>query len=446
MPVEPNWIERAFASEDFQEIIGMNRKVINPERTIMVDTNYLIQISTDDLEAIVLDPSYVSMLKPLPRQMAMLFRNLLDNKIDLCLSKLIMQEFMPRVPRKNELFELYKRHIITIVPKNNSEPSFWDLASAVNACMNLAGLGTGDIKDTYSYLLAILAKARFFVTEDKHIEMVYNYLSSINQREKEAIKQEIEKIRKAYNAISDHQTNFPIDKILDFIFQQVTYSEDRLTVPISLYDLKNQLPEVLDRFSTVLWIMRSIKELEYLKTRINKLPDDWDASVLIAGQKRLHEILQAVSLQDNQIDEGKFKIKIIEKENAWTIEQDDKNLSYSLANQVNILQCVINQEFEDPNEYYSLEEYFSREKADKKFKVSCEKCGFTQEITAEYSGITYSEEREMGAENYHLWSAITNCPKCSSEMSIESTVYEYPIFIENVEETKCEGCKLIEKK
>ena len=443
-----NWLEVAFASEDFTEIITLNRNVISPERTVMVDTNYLIQLKKDDFESILLNPNYqVSAKSVLSRQMALLFKDLLEQKIDMCLSNFIMREFIGVVPKKRDLLDLYRRHIAVVSPNENYEANFMDLSSAINSCMNQAGFGIGDVKDTYSYILAVLAKARFFVTEDKDLKRVYEYLSAINEKNSEEKSKEISKIKEVYDSLSDKKSEFPVEKILNYLFCMVTISEDRLTVPISICNLSSHLPQALDKFSNILWIMRTTNEIDWLSKRVSKLPDKWNFTILETAKKRILEIAKAVGLQENELsNEYKFKAKIIEQEKEWLTEPSDIDLSYDLSTQLTILHTEFYSEEVDEIEYDNLEDYYSTERNTKEFEAKCQNCAFEFELIASYIGVTCSEEREMGPERYHEWCAIEICPKCGSEISIQHTIYEYPFFVENADETNCEGCDLLPEK
>ena len=63
------------------------KKSVEPimlDRTVIVDTNYLIQVNQKDILGMFFDPKYENTVaSPLKRQMAKLFRNVMNRKIDL---------------------------------------------------------------------------------------------------------------------------------------------------------------------------------------------------------------------------------------------------------------------------------------------------------------------------------------------------------------------------
>ena len=278
-----------FIKEDWTDVITLSRKLTMPERTVMIDTMYLIQLRKEEFEAILLDPTYhASEKSPFKNSMAMMFRNLMERKIDACLSNNIMREFVGRMPKKINLLEIYKRHIVMIAPKEAFETNFLNLASAINSCMNqFDDSGCGDIKDSYSYLLAVLAKVGFFVTEDKHVDMIYRYISLIRKTNPIQKNKELLKIKETYDALSSKGgMEFPVEDIIDYLFAEKSF----ITVPVSLLELKNNLPQVFDKYDTILWIMRSADEIEWLKTIIGQMPEEWDYNILKKAKERIREI------------------------------------------------------------------------------------------------------------------------------------------------------------
>jgi predicted nucleic acid-binding protein len=437
----------SLAEENWKDVITLSRNLTVPKRTVMVDTNYLIQVSKEEFESILLDPKYeVSTKSPFKKQMASLFRSLMEGKIDVCFSNFIMREFIGLVPKKRELLEIYKRKITVITPKNNFEPCLMDLSSALNSCMNQSGCGCGDVKDTFSYILAVLAKVSFFVTEDKDLTMVYRYVNLIREKNPEEKNREIQKIKDTYNTLnSTALTDFPAERILRYLFSDIRF----LTVPVSLRLLKSSLPQVLDKFDTVIWIMRSVQEIEWLKNLVNELPKDWDNAVLEKAKKRIYDIAQSVGFQGNnsKINEASLKSRIIEQEDKWSLNLTDEDLGYSLDSEFSILQeAFYQEEVKDQREYEDLEEYFTEEKIDKTFRVKCQKCEYEFDLEVTYIGVTSTFQREMGAEKYHEWVGEENCPNCGSEISVEHEVYEYPEFVENDEDTDCTGCDILPEK
>lgn len=436
-----------FIQSDWTEIITLSRKLTLPERTVLIDTMYLIQLRNEEFEALLLDPKYHDSQKnPSKKAMAGIFRSLIERKIDACFSNNIMREFVGRMPKKANLLEIYKRYFVVITPKEKFETNIFDLASAINSCMNqYSDDGCGDIKDSYSYLLAVLAKVGFFVTEDKHLDMIYRYLGLIRKKDVMEKNQEILKIKAIYESINgENDSKFPILEILQYLFSDTSF----LTVPVSLLELKNNLPEVLDKYDSILWIMRSVGEIEWLKTIVGKLPQELDHNVLTEAKKRIAEVSQSVGFKnEDEIDEYTFKSRIIEKESDWFVRPTDEDLGYSLDSQLSILhEALFREEAEDQKEYADLEEYYFDKEDPKTFKVKCQNCSSEFELETCYMGVTETYERNMGTESFHEWTSEDTCPNCDNEVTIHHEVFEYPLFIEEDEETECTGCDLLPEK
>jgi len=58
-------------------------------------------------------------------------------------------------------------------------------------------------------------------------------------------------------------------------------------------------------------------------------------------------------------------------------------------------------------------------------------------------GVTETYERNMGIESFHEWTGEDTCPNCEYEVTIHHEVFEYPLFVEEDEETECTGCDLL---
>lgn len=137
------------------EVITLSRDLANPKRSVMIDTQYIIQVNKEELMPILLDPNYeIAAQNGFKKQMGRLFSNAISKKIDLCFSNNIMREFVGLVPKKRDLLEIYKRNIVVVSPKSYFETCFMDLAAAIGSRMVHTKCGNGDVKDTYSFLLA----------------------------------------------------------------------------------------------------------------------------------------------------------------------------------------------------------------------------------------------------------------------------------------------------
>lgn len=428
-----------------KEVIMLSQNLTSPKRSVMIDTQYLIQVNKEELTSILLDPNYeITASSPLKQQMSRLFKNSIERKLDLCFSNNIMREFIGLVAKKRDLLEIYKRNIVVISPKAHFEPCFMDLSAAIGSRMLQSKCGNGDVKDTYSYLLAALARINFFVTEDQDIKRLYHYFSIIKAKPSNEKALEIAQIDALYRELSI-DTEFPLEPVLNFLFSE---NAKEFTVPVSIAQLQNSLPLVLDKFENIIWIYRSIDELQFLMMLINKLPSNWDYSVIDNAKKRIGQIAKSIGFQtDDRIDEYTLKTKLIEQERNWSQQSTDEDIVISLDSQFNILQNIIYEE-ETANsiEYASLEEYFTAKEEAKVYTVKCKKCYSVFELEINYNGTTDRYQREMGVELTHEWTGEEECPNCSSEVSLTYQLYEYPEGAENDEDTECSGCEVVTEK
>ena len=443
MPSE-HWIEDAigYSRGVCRELLRVNPPLVMIRRTVMVDTNYLIQVNHKDFTSMICDPNYENTVEsPLKKQMARLFRSALNRKLAISLSNFIMREFIGRVPRRKDLLEVYRRYISVISPKNNYEPYFFDLAAAINSCIIESG-EEGDITDTYSYILATLAGVPHFVTEDKDIKRLNTYFRYVREKDQEWTRREISKIKGVFKLLCDQtETSFPIDDILGFLFLNL----EPLPVPVSIAKLDEYLPSVLDRTETILWMFQSLQEIAWMRKSVEELPEKWDREIVQRATSRINAIAQSVGLQDLSIlDTCSLNVKLVEDAARWTEKPTDQKLASDLNIQLDLLRSAIYEEEEI--EYSSREEQFNEEEFHKEFFVECEKCGQQFGITATYLGVVTIEPREMGAEFCHEWSAETSCPSCGQDVELVYDYWEYPEFFPNYENTECSGCKLIRER
>jgi len=443
-----NWIDAhtiVFYSPDiWKDVIKLNRKPTMVNRTIMVDTNYLTLINNKDFISMLLDPNYEnSVTSPQKRQMARLFRDFTERKIDLCFSDIVMREFIGRAPKRKDLLEIYKRYIIVITPKSNLASYFWDLAAAVNSCIIEIG-EEGDIKDTYSYIIIALARINYFVTEDRDVERVYRYFTRVREKSWEERKREIMKIKGVFKLLCGaSNTGFPIDEILGFLFFN---EHESLPIPVSIAGLEDRLPEVLDRSEVILWLFRLLQEIDRLRNFVSEMPPEWDEEIVERARKRISDIAESIGLGCIEgVDEYSFQKKLIEEGTKWTEQPYDSELAQSLNDQLSLLHSIIYSE-EVENEYADWEEMFFAEEPSKTFRVTCKECGTSFEIETDYVGVVCSDPREMGTEHCHQWLGESSCPSCGRKVSIVHELWEYPEFFYNWENTECDGCELIREK
>lgn len=411
------------------------------DRTIMVDTNYLILVNQKDIASMFFDPNYEDSVRAPKKQMARLFRDARNRKLDLCFSNLIMREFIGRAPKRKEMLEIYKKYISVITPADNLESRFLDLAASLNSCIIESGQ-EGDIKDTYSYILAALAEVRYFVTEDKDLDRVYTYLNGVREKDLEEIGREIRKIKGVFKVLCEKpESTFPTHDVLGFLFLHST----PLPVPVSISRLKDRLPDVLDRTETILWMFRSLQEIAELRRYVTEMPEGWNERIIEKAKLRIGDVAQSIGLQTlGRIDGRSFNIKLVEEGTNWCEESTDRKLATDLSDQLNLLWNIVYGEEEV--EYMTRDDQFDAEEPTKKFTVKCDKCGEQLELEAYYQGVVDAYEREMGKELCYQWSTEMSCPSCEETLGIIYELWEYPEWWFNYEGTECYGCELVGEK
>lgn len=425
-----------------KEVLSLSKDIVDEERAIIVDTNYLTQVNRDDLLTMSLNPDYENEIKTkYKKQMARLFRNFMQQKITLCFSNFIMREFIGCLPKREDLLDLYLRNIVVISPKKNLETCFLDLSAAIN-CHVINETGEqADLKDTFSYLLAALAGVKFFVTEDKDLRRVYRYFTAMYKKTLELRHKEVQKIMQVYGRLSK-EDDFPVKAILDYLFFG---DVDVLPIPISLSKLESSLPLVLDKFETILLIFDSLQEINWLIESLSELPDDFDGDIIEMGNHRIFEVASSVGFnKTDPIDKCSLKVKLIEEEAIWSEESYDKQIAEELTTELTKLHVMLYEQDVEP-EYSTMEEQFAAEEPSKQFDVKCNECGENIPMEANYNGVVLVEQRNMGPEFYHEWTTEEHCPKCNNPIKITHELWEYPQFWFNGEDTECEGGTLVPK-
>jgi hypothetical protein len=408
----------------------------------MVDTNYLYQVNQKDIMSMFFDKNYeTSISSPWKRQMAKMFRNALERKIDLCFSNLILREFIGRAPRTRELLELYQRYFSIIAPKGDLESSFSDLAAATNAIVVEAG-EAGDVKDTYSYILAALAHVRYFITEDHDIRRLYAYLIAVRSKGYQAIDSDIKKIRKFFETLSKtSEGDFPIGKILDLLYW------GPLPIPVSVLDLNNALSDVLTKTEAILVMFRSLAEIDLMLRRMQEskteTPEEFDGKTCDAAKARIESVAKCIGISTKNLKADMFRVALVEKGSAWSEDPNDKKLADGVGAQLETLQDFLYAEEEEG--YDSLEEQYQAEELTKMYSVKCEECGKESEVETEYQGVVEVGQRSMGSEYTHLWTGDANCPFCKNDFHVEYTRWEYPQNWLNYEELEAEGGSIVQQ-
>ena len=372
------------------------------------------------------------------KQMARLFRDVINRKIDLYLSDLVMCEFIGFAPKNKELLKIYRQYLGEIYPDNSFVSCFFYLAAAINSCLIETGQA-GDLKDTYSYILAVLAEIRYFVTRDKDLVRLYRFLSHLKKKDISEQRRQVNKIKSIYHSLCRAEEDaFPIDDVLGCILS----GPSDLPVPISIEHLEDQIPAVLDKVETILWMFRTLNDIDQLMLPSLELPQEWNEQIVTQAKTRIRNIAHNVELQNlDDIDDPSFYIKLVEAEKKWEQETSDPELASTLKDQRDILwRCV----YEEEQEYSTLQEEFDSEEPEIDFVIQCKSCGKQIEVLGYYEGVVDSDKRAMGAELFHKWSSDQfRCPSCNEIIEVIFWRYEYPLLCINYEDTECYNCKII---
>ena len=344
--------------------------------------------------------------------------------------------------KRSDLLGVYKRYISVIAPRGNLESSFFDLAAALNAIVIETG-AEGDVKDTYSYILAALARIRYFVTEDADVRRLHDYLISVRSKGYPAPNQDIRKIQRVFKILSDvPESEFPAKKILGCLYF------DQLPTPIVVSELKNKLPDVFTKTETILRIFTSLAEIDFMLGIMQKgkieTPKEFDGKACDAAKARIESVTKCIGVSTVNLKADMFRVALVEKESAWTEDPNDGKLADIIGNQVEILQALLYAEEE--GDYDSLEEKYNAEELTKMYSVKCEECGKESMVETEYQGVVEVAQRSMGAESTHLWSGDADCPYCKNGLHVEYTRWEYPQNWPNYEELEAEGGSIVQEK
>jgi len=426
--------------------ITLSKPLVLEDRTVMVDTNYLTALNAKDIMAMLFDKDYEkSISNPFKQQMCKIFRDAFGGSISLCLSNLILGEFIGAGPRKVELAELYRRYISVVEPKDNLETCFFNLAAAIDAALVETTGEAGDIKDTYSYMLASLAHIRYFVTEDSDIRRLYSYLAAVRIDGYKAIEGHIRTVRKAFGTLCKSKFSedvFPIGNILERLYW------GPIPTPISVVELKNALADVLTKTETILVMQESLSRIDSILATLRdsetERPKEFDETPCSAARNRVESVAKCIGLPPENGNIEMFRVGLVEKESSWAEDQDDKKLSDALAVQLEILEHFL---LADEDEGYdTLEERYNAEEFTKVYLVKCDDCEKESDVEAYYQGVTLVEPREMGPQSTHEWEGDVDCPNCKNELHVEYTRWEYPMNWFNDDELETDGCSLVPEK
>jgi len=348
-----------------------------------------------------------------------------------------MREFIGRVPKRSDLLEIFKRYITIISPRDNLETCFLDLAASINSRTIDVGQEC-DVKDTYSYILALLAGVRYFVSEDSDLERLYEYLTRVRGMDSQAKAREIRRIRDVYRLLCDiPESTFPVEDVLRFLF----LGSDPLTVPISISRIQAQLPDVLDKAHMMLSILRTLREADLMRKSVGDKTEGLDVALLEKARSRVREVAKDIGV-DHTASTELIAARLVEEEAKWKEHPSDRELALQLSNQLDLFWSYLYEQ-DDEDHYNSLEEKFNAEDPTKKFLVECEECDRRFELEADYQGVVETEQRSMGAEHCHEWLAHDVCPGCRNNVELHHNVWEYPLFWFNYEDTYCIGCEIV---
>ncbi|WXG46134.1 MAG: hypothetical protein WED05_05635 [Candidatus Atabeyarchaeum deiterrae] len=425
------------------ELIVISPEPAMFERTIMVDTNYLMQVNQEDIMEMLFNPCYEDKFteasKLIKKQMIKLLRDVVNRKLDLCFTNHIAREFVCRQCMKKGLIKIYMKYITVLTPREAFESEFLNVSAAINSQIP-DPLGKGEINDTYSYILAALAGSKYFVTEDKHVTSIYKYLAGIREGDSNLKAKEIKNVNETYKILNSQETAFPIDDVLKALFGDL----GSLPVPIKIGSLGDSLPNVLDKEDVLVRILRFLQEIGHLRASSAKVPDGWDESLVEKSRLRISAVAKSVGISDfEKVDPSRFGAKLRERIADWTGEPSDQQLAEDLGGKVSDLRAIM---YKEEVGYMDWEDQFSAEEPVKEFKVECGNCRSHVELEAYYDGVVEVDDREMGTENLHEWSGEIECPSCGNLLEVVYRVWEYPVMCFNTDETECEGCKLLPEK
>ena len=321
------------------------------------------------------------------------------------------------------------------------ESCFFDLAAAINARLAETG-GAGDVKDTYSYILAALTHVRYFITEDKDLRRLYAYLTQIQSKGYYEIQKEIRRVRDVFETMSNSSESiFPIGKILERLFW------GQIPTPVSILDAKNAIAEVLTKTETMLALGRSLARIDSALASMQsgniEIPNWFNGKATDAARTRIESVATAVGVDAKNLTVDTFRAALVEKESAWTEDATDKELINTLGIYLEWFQEYLYVEEEE--DYASLEDRYRAEELTKIFLVKCEECETKSEVETEYEGVVETEQRAMGTEYTHLWAGDADCPHCKNGLHVEYTRYEYPMGWMNFDDLEADGCEILEK-
>jgi len=435
-------VTHLFTKGYFKDLLEFNKQIeiSKFKKSAIIDTNYLIQINQKDLISLFFEQGYEKKISnPLKKQMATLFRSHVRKEIAIFFSNSIFREFIYISPDKVGLVHLYNKHLFRVGSNRQFEPFFLDLASLLNLAAKEKNRNARvDLLDTYSYIIANLAGIDYFITENGDLKGIFEY---INDLRKSSHLDQVNEIKRIMNLNNDlfgiKEEDFPIKKILEHLFS----SKIKLTLPINIKDITDSLTKVSEKADSVIALCEMLNEIEEYEKKLNQHHKE----ILIKAREIINTLCESIGLDkpQEQIDVAKLAINLIEKDALWK-KPDELEKIHSCVFQV--LEYVYEQMHEEyEEEYRDLGEYFSDMLSSLKIKCKCQ-CGHEFEAWVEYDGVVAKEEREMGAELYHLWQNEVKCQRCGEFLTIKIFLYEYPEGCLNYVDVESEsGCEILNK-
>jgi hypothetical protein len=212
---------------------------------------------------------------------------------------------------------------------------------------------------------------------------------------------------------------------------------------VSILDLKNQLPDVFTKTETILLMFMSLAEIDLMRGGKREIPKELDEEACAAAKARIESVAKDIGISTAGLEADMFRVKLVEKEAAWTEDPNDRKLADRVNAQLELLHAILYPEEE--NDYKDLEEMYRAEELTKPFVVKCEKCGKESVVETEYQGVLEVEQRSMGTESTHVWWMSSNCPFCKRDLQVEYTRWEYPQYWVNDDELEASGCQIVEE-
>jgi len=422
-------VTHLFPKRYFEELIDFGSEANRYGKSAIIDTNYLIQINLQDLISMLFETNYEARISnPRKKQMARLFRSMIRKEIALFFSNSMMREFLYVSPDKIDLIRQYTKYLCRVGSKRQLEPFFLDLASLLNVRAKMRGHRV-DLLDTYSYVISNLAGIDFFVSEDGDVKGIFEYVNEIKNTDRLSKIREIGRLMKLNEILFNiEEGDFPLKRIIERLFLY----HGRLTIPINIREITEDLPKASEKADSIVIFCETINEIEDYKEMIAS----GNAGLLLEARELVNSIFQSVQCEPvepgKRIDVDNLYVDLIEKDGLWE-KPEGLDEKHSALHQIlqDIQERLYSQEEE--GEYEDLEAFFNSALYEFEVEARCP-CGHEFRTGIHYGGVVARENREMGPESLHVWNNEIDCPKCGKFLEIELELWEYPIgFLNNID-------------